>query len=245
MPLPADWSEQRETLRRIAVHLLARARFKAAGRFSLEPTIGGFGTPMFTAAEGTLRRLRITTADGTHLVDEQTDAAGASVRYLPLFDTSIADVAAAIGVDLDADFSVGDDMPELGDRHGRLSIDPSAVTIVGDWFALGSKAIDRSVTVSTARAPTVARLWPEHFDLATDFEVSPGRRCNLGASAGDASHPDPYLYVAPWGDERPRDDGYWNAPFGAVRSYTDIVHAEAPLSAATAFFHDGIRRLGA
>ena len=41
-------------------------------------------------------------------------------------------------------------------------------------------------------------------------------RANLGASPGDAYEPEPYLYVGPWGPERPGDPGYWNAPFGAV-----------------------------
>ena len=117
--------------------------------------------------------------------------------------------------------------------------------MIAEWYVLGSKAIDRSVDVLTARAPSVARVWPEHFDLGADVEVAPGRRCNLGASPGDESHPTPYLYVGTWGDERPGDDGYWNAPFGAMRSYADIVDTEAPFITATAFFHDGIRRLGA
>jgi hypothetical protein len=243
--LPGDWPEQRETLRCIATHLLARARYAASGRFSLEPTVGGFGTPTFITSNGTFRRLRITSADGAYLVDEQITAAGAAAHYLPLFHTTIAEVADAIGVDLDAEFSAGNDSPELGDPHRTLYVDPSAVTVVADWYVLGSKAIDRSVNVLTARAPAVARVWPEHFDLGTDIEVAPGRRCNLGASLGDESHPEPYLYVGPWGEERPGDDGYWNAPFGAVRGYTDIVDTEAPLFTATVFFHDGIHRLGA
>ena len=75
--------------------------------------------------------------------------------------------------------------------------------------------------------------------------MAPGRRCNLGASPGDERHPDPYLYVGPWGDERPGDDGYWNAPFGAVLGHAEVVDSDSPLRTATAFFHDGIRRLGA
>ena len=49
--LPADWPEQRGTLHRIVTHLLARARYDASGRFSLEPTVGGFGTPTFTTSD--------------------------------------------------------------------------------------------------------------------------------------------------------------------------------------------------
>jgi hypothetical protein len=243
--LPADWPEQRETLRCIATHLLARARYAASGRFSLEPTVGGFGTPTFITSNGTFRRLRIRSGDGAYLVDEQITAAGASARHLSLCRTTIADVAEAIGVDLDAEFSAGHASPELGDPHRPLFVDPSAVTVIADWYVLGLKAIDRSVNVLTVRAPSVTRVWPEHFDLGTDIEVAPGRRCNLGASPGDESNSEPYLYVGPWGDERPGDDGYWNAPFGAVRGFADIVDTEAPLITATAFFHEGIHRLGA
>lgn len=245
MTLPADWPQQRETLRCISTHLLARARFEASGRFSLEPTGGGFGTPTFTTPDGSLRRLRITVgAGGAYLVDELVAADSTAARYLPLFRTTIATVADAIGVDLDAEFSAGNDTSELGDPHRPLHVNPSAVAVIADWYVLGSKAIDRSVNVLTASAPAVARVWPEHFDLGTDIEVAPGRRCNLGASPGDGWHPEPYLYIGPWGEERPGDDGFWNAPFGAVRGYADIVDAEAPLFSATAFFHDGIHRLG-
>jgi hypothetical protein len=243
--LPADWPEQRETLRCIATHLLARARFTASGRFSLEPTVGGFGTPTFTTSDGTVRRLRIAVGAGAYLVDEQITAAGAAARYLPLFGTTITAVADAIGVDLDAEFSAGPDSSELGDPDRELHVDPSAVAVIADWYVLGSAAIDGSVDLVTVVAPSVARVWPEHFDLATDIEVAPGRRCNLGASPGDGWHPTPYLYVGPWGDERPGDDGYWNAPFGAMRGYAEFVDIETPLSTATAFFHDGIHRLGA
>ena len=150
-----------------------------------------------------------------------------------LDDTSLASLADAIGVELDVGFSVGKDSPELGDPRRPLRIDPLAVQTLGDWYALGASAIDRSVAGLDSGAAGVARLWPEHFDLGTDVEVAPGRRCNLGASAGDEWHPEPYLYVGPWGDERPGNDGYWNAPFGAVCGYADIVDNDAPSAAAS------------
>lgn len=179
------------------------------------------------------------------LIDEQIGGTRATATYLSLDGTSLASLATAIGVDLDADFSVGHDTPELGDPQRPIRVDPSAVSTLGEWYALGSLAVDRSVTMLASRVSGVARVWPEHFDLGTDVEVAPGRRCNLGASPGDESHPDPYLYVGPWGDERPGPDGYWNAPFGAVLGYRDIVGSPAPLSTASAFFDDGIHRLGA
>jgi hypothetical protein len=243
--LAADWSEQRETLRGLATHVLARARYQASGRFSLEPSPGGFATPTFATADDAYRRLRVATAPHPVLVDERVGPHGATAQYLPLDDTSLASLALELGIDLDADFSVGHDTPDLGDPHRPIQVDPSVLSTIGEWYALGAIAIDRSVTALTARAPGVARVWPEHFDLGTDVEVVPGRRCNLGASPGDDSHPEPYLYVGPFGGERPGPGGYWNASFGAVRGYVVIVGAGDPLRAATEFFHEGIRRLGA
>lgn len=65
---------------------------------------------------------------GAHLVDEQLTAAGAAAHYLPLFHTTIAEVAVAIGVDLDAEFSTGHDSPELGDPHRTLYGDRVSTT---------------------------------------------------------------------------------------------------------------------
>ena len=243
MTLPADWPEQREELRRIAAHILARARHQATGRFSLEPTPGGFGTPTFATADGTYRRLRVAAAAYALLVEERVDPAGAVSHYFNLEGTSLASLADAIGLELDPGFSVGDDSPELGDLHRPIRVDPRVVRTLGEWYALGATSIDRSVAALDPGAAGIARIWPEHFDLGTDVEVALDRRCNLGASAGDERHPHPYLYVGPWGDERPGSDGYWNAPFGAVCDYADIVDNEAPLTAATAFFDDGIHRL--
>ena len=116
--------------------------------------------------------------------------------------------------------------------------------MIADWYVLGSKAIDRSVDVLTTGTPSVAASGP---NTSTSAPMSKSRRDGGATSAprpATSRIPTPYLYVGPWGDERPGDDGYWNAPFGAMRSYADVVDTEAPLITATAFFHDGIRRLG-
>ncbi len=247
MTLPADWPEQRETLRCIATHLLARARYEASGRFSLEPTVGGFGTPTFTTADGSFRRLRVTVGVGAYLVDEHVDSTGAAARHFPLSDAPRSPRSPTRSASISMPNSRPATTPRSSaTRIGRARHRPHRPS---RWSPTGTPS-DRwrsteSVERTHARRAGVARVWPEHFDLGTDIEVAPGRRCNLGASPGDGWHPDPYLYVGPWGDERPGDDGFWNAPFGAVRGYADIVDTEAPSSTATAFFHDGIRRLGA
>ena len=94
---------------------------------------------------------------------------------------------------------------------------------------------------------SVVRLWPEHFDVGVDLAVDPATRpearVNLGAAAGDGSHQEPYLYVGPWGDERPGPSDFWNAPFGATLGFADLDAAANPLHAATEFFLHGIAYL--
>ena len=53
----------------------------------------------------------------------------------------------------------------------------------------------------------------------------------------------PYLYVGPWGDERPGTTDTGTRRSAPCCGYADIVDNEAPLTAATAFFDDGIHRL--
>ena len=78
-------------------------------------------------------------------------------------------------------------------------------------------------------APTLAQLWPEHFDLA--FSMA---EINFGGSPGDAAHDEPYLYVGPW---TPMDGPAWNEPWGmslpasAVTGWSDAVD----------FFETGLR----
>ncbi|MFW2334710.1 MAG: hypothetical protein ACN4IE_13025, partial [Ilumatobacter sp.] len=92
-------------------------------------------------------------------------------------------------------------------------------------------------------SPTLIQVWPEHFDVALDAAATPDRRANLGGSPGDGFHAEPYAYVGPWTDDRPGDAAFWNAPFGAVLGYDDLVGDDDPVTTLAAFFLDGMRRL--
>jgi hypothetical protein len=88
------------------------------------------------------------------------------------------------------------------------------------------------------------QLWPEHFDPAVELgDPVAGRRASYGASPGDASYPEPYLYVSPWS----KDDlvhTYWNASFGgAMLGYRDLLAAPDQRLAALGFFEAGRRLL--
>ena len=241
--LPEDWPRERETLRRLATHVVAQAQQKITGHFALMPLPGGFGTPQF----GDDRR-RVRVAGGSLFVENAAsptdDGTAATTEIHTIAGSTLASLCAACGFAPDPDFRVGEDTPPLGDVDGMLVLDSSATALLGDWYALGQRAMDSALASLPDPQASIARLWPEHFDVGTDLAVNsrdkPGARTNLGAAAGDDFHQEPYLYVGPWGTARPGPAEFWNAPFGAVLSFGDLDAAENPLAAATEFFLHGI-----
>jgi hypothetical protein len=233
--LPDSYPTTRDALSRIATHVVARAREQATGRFGLRVTPGGFGTPEFGDEP---RRVR--ESDGL-LIAESGASAAASTRTALIDGATLTELAGVAGVDLAVELSVGHDTPPLGDVDEPIAIDPVAAEAVGRWFGIVAAALDRTVAgLSVESAPSLTQLWPEHFDVAVDaaFDLSaPGeRRVNLGGSAGDPSHEEPYLYVGPWTDDRPGDPDFWNAAFGAVLGWSDVTSTDDPVATATAFY---------
>ncbi len=199
----------RAGLQQVAVHVLARRRHAVTGRFGLRPAPGGFATPMFGDVGEVVR------VSGTVLVVER----GGDARVEEL--TTLGRAAEVVGVDLAAEFSVGHESPPQADPAAPLALDPAAAWLLGGWWSTGAGALDEAVAASPAvSAATTAQLWPEHFDHGCTVTLGgtgdDAPRANLGASPGDGYEPEPYVYVGPWGPERPGDAGYWNAPFGAV-----------------------------
>jgi hypothetical protein len=233
--LPPDFELARTELRRVATHVLARARAQATGRFGLRVTVDGIGTPQFGESEEVLR------ISGRLLVRERRLADGARTTTLAIHGSSLSELADFASVDLDASLSVGDDTPPLGDTATPIELDPKAADAVLSWHHVGALAIDR--LLARAAEPSIIQLWPEHFDVAVDVATANGR-VNLGASPGDDFHAEPYLYVGPWGTERPGDSDFWNAPFGAVMGYAELLAAPNALDAATSFLGRGLDLLG-
>ncbi len=242
--LPDDWPTQRGTLQRIATHVVAQAQQKVTGHFALMAVPGGFGTPQFGAD-----RQRVRVSGGSVFVETAKGPrdGGAETSVHMIAGSTLRDLCAAAGFEPDPDFSVGHDTPELGDVDEPLMLDSETTTVVGDWYLLGQRAMD--VTIASLPDPqaSVARLWPEHFDIGIDLAVDPankpGIRTNLGAAAGDSYHEEPYLYVGPWDDSRPGPAEFWNAPFGATLGFGELDAAENPLAAATEFFLHGVAYL--
>jgi hypothetical protein len=238
--LPDGFAATRDTLQSVAVHIIARARQQATGRFGLRVTPGGFGTPAFGEA---VRRVR---TSGGLLVHETAGPDGATSKATPIDGSTLSDLADLAGVDLTAELDVGHDTPPLGDVHAALSVDEAAAQALGSWFAVVGAALDAVVAARPWSAPSTVQLWPEHFDVAIDvaFDPSdPGRcRVNLGGSPGDGFHADPYVYVGPWTDDRPGDAAFWNAPFGAVMGCSQLV-GTSPVEGVAGFLLEGLDRL--
>lgn len=233
--LPATYVADRLEAQRLAVHVLARARQQAAGRIGLVATPGGVGTPAFGPGATVVR------LTGSALVVEQ----GGDVTTTLLAGATLRTLAAAAGADLEVELSVGHDTPPLGDADAPIDVAPGSIAAIGRWLALGTAALDEAVAhLGPTASPARIQVWPEHFDVATNVGVGPGPddRLNLGASPGDGFHAEPYLYVGPWGADRPGDPDYWNAPFGAVLGWADVAGADDPLAAAAAFFRAGSDR---
>lgn len=241
-PLSDSYAESRATSYRLATHIVSRSHHAATGRIWLQPTPGGFGTPDYGPDQ---TRVRIS---GDLLVVDVGDGDAPGSRARPIAGSSLAELADFAGVELTPDFSVGPDTSPIGDLDEPLTIVGDDVRVVGAWYALTNQVLDALTSHAPAAAtPTIARLWPEHFDTAIDIGVGPGddpgRRANIGGSPGDAFSAEPYLYVGPWAPDRPGDDGYWNAPFGAVLTYSGIAAHTDPLATAVAFAKRGLALL--
>lgn len=233
---PHDDPASFDALHRVAVHIVARARQQATGRFSLRVTPGGFGTTEFGIDA---RRVRVV---GATLLVESDRPGGAAVGATAIDGASLAALAEAAGVDLTAPLDVGHDTPALGDPDEPLHVTDGTAAALSATYSLGQEILDRTVAgLPGEAAPTLARLWPEHFDVAIEAVGPGGGRVNLGVSPGDGFSAEPYCYVGPWTTDRPGDPAFWNAPFGAFRTLREL--GDDPAAGGAAFLLDGHRRL--
>jgi hypothetical protein len=227
------------SLHRVAVHVLARRRATVTGRFGLRPTPGGFGTPAF----GDPDHEEVLRIAGPMLVRERRRADGTHTTVHPLPGATLGELAELADVDLSAPFSVGRDTPAVGDPEEPLVVAGEAMDVLAQWLHVGALALDRLVaTLAPAATPTVAQLWPEHFDLAVDAAAGL-TRVNLGVSVGDAYSAAPYAYVGPWTPDRPGDPGFWNAPFGAMARDHELADRGDVVTALVDFFTRGLALL--
>ena len=128
-----------------------------------------------------------------------------------------------------------------GDAAERTPLEGAAADAAGaaaiaDWFAFGTVVLAELIESRPGANPAPIRLWPEHFDVATEIGDEPaGTRATVGASPGDEQHDEPYLYVGPW-TEQPAGP-LWNAHgfAGAELGYRELLAAPDQLAAAAEF----------
>jgi hypothetical protein len=223
----------RADLHRLSAHVLGRRRAAVSGHFGLRASPDGIATPAFGPEPEVLR------LTATHLIRE----VGTSSSGVPLRGATLEALAAFAGADLSSDYSAGPETPDLGSTSEPLQLEPEEVVGIFDWFQLGWRVLDTVVSdFPGATTQLTVQLWPEHFDVGTALEFGGDdgvKGVNLGASAGGGFSEEPYVYVGPWGQERPGDPAFWNAPFGAV-----VRRSEAEdESACVAFLRAGLARL--
>jgi hypothetical protein len=212
--------------------VLGRRRYAVSGHFGLRASPDGIATPAFGPEPETLR---LTSAS---LIRET----GTQTSSVSLPGTTLEELARFAGADLASAYSAGANTPGLGPTSEPLHLPPDELALIFDWFVLGWRVLDTVVSELPAQwSQSTVQLWPEHFDVGTglDFGHGDGDGANLGFSAGDAFSEEPYVYVGPWGPERPGDPGFWNAPFGALITRSQAGDAEACVN----FLSAGLARL--
>ena len=221
--LPPDFAETREAMRRLAVYVLSPARKAVTGRIGLQPAPGGFGTAEFGHGE----ELRV---EGAAL---HRRSGASPEESAPI--TSLAAAADFAGVKLSADPGVGHDIPELGDPEAPLPVSAAAGRALGAFYGFSGAVLAelKAELDAAGHECSAVQLWPEHFDLGCSIDG-----INFGCSPGDGYSAEPYVYVGPWNTDGLGGD-FWNAPFGAVLSYGELLTAADQREAALAFLRRG------
>ena len=227
--VPADYVSSRDDFHRVAYGVISNARKAANGKFGLRYTAGGFGTPFF----GDDEQVRV---EGTELIVQRGDTVVAETL------TTLARAAEVAGTVANADQAEHDTI-ELGDLDRALDIREDVGAFLGDWFGFGTSVLEEARLLATAPDDDLSRvqMWPGHFDPAFEMgSLEAGRRATYGASPGDGSHDEPYLYVASWGDID-RSNEYWNDDGfnGGSLSYAELLAADDPRALAQDFFRRG------
>jgi hypothetical protein len=214
-PLPEGYAGTRESLHRLAELVVKPAREQTTGEWTLTPTPGGFGTPLF----GEDSQVRVE-------LDELVVRIRGEERRQRI--TSLAAAAELAAMLLP-------DGLELSDEP--IEVDADRSRALGDAFAFGQAVLETLAgEVAEGDDPTAPTLWPEHFDIA--IESGPdalGRRVNYGLSPGDEHHDEPYLYVGPH-TAKPTGE-LWNGIgfTGAELGYAELQAADDQLGAALEF----------
>jgi hypothetical protein len=211
----------RQSLHRLAEHVLSPALYAATREIGLLPAPGGLCTPKFGDPG------RVIEVDGSELVLRQNGgerrAAVQTLRHAAAFAHIVPGMPAQVYAPATS--------CELDEP---LELDPGVIRMLARWYALGAQGLDGLITQLAGPEGVTATLWPEHLDYAATTGT-----VNFGASPGDASIVEPYAYAGPQAGPPDDGDAFWNAPFGAARTIRTVDTAPAVL----AFFLAGYARL--
>lgn len=232
-PLPESLQTTRNSLHQLAFFAVSPARHKAVGRMGLKPTPGGFGTPEYES--------QVARVEGNLLIHE--NVAGVATQTITTIRVATEFFGNPYETEWFPDFH---DPLTPADPDVDLIVDSDAANFLGEWFAFGFEALDklRGHGVEGDDVSEV-QLWPEHFDPATELgSYDRSERASFGASPGDGSHAEPYLYVAAW-SEIDRANPYWNDESfsGASLGYAELAKSDDPIQTALDFYLEGYRIL--
>jgi hypothetical protein len=124
-----------------------------------------------------------------------------------------------------------------------LEVDAAAAGALGDFYGFGCSVLEQLRADEVNGGASLARIWPEHFDIAIDLGSESGQQATIGASPGDENHSEPYLYVSPWRAEVTGE--LWNATGfkGAELGYAELLEADDQRGTALDFFRKRYRAL--
>jgi hypothetical protein len=224
-PLPPAFAPTRDALHALAEHVLAPFRYRADGHIGLVVVSGGFGTPVVADGE----RVRV---DGMELIHERP---GTTTRVgLTTLGIAAQFVDVPLGLPADIYPPATPCAPEI-----HVAVAADAAHAVAAWLDLGAALLAELREHYGGHAATMPTLWPEHFDVAIELgDADTGSRANYGASLGDTTIAQPYLYVGPWDSSR-RTGALGTQEFGAAITYEELLAARNPRAAGADFFAAG------
>jgi hypothetical protein len=218
----ATFTDTRLAAHRLAADVVSPARRRATGRIGLRAGAGAvYVTPPFDGQVVRLEPDRLVRDRDGRREEAPVATLGEAAAFL-------------LGGPPDLEYAAGFDVPDAGDPDAVLPLDPAAAAQLGAWFRFGFAILATMRDEAGADASEI-QLWPEHFDAAVDAPRGHGR-ITFGASPGDVTSDEPYLYVLPPG---PVDrDETWNATgfTGAALPLSAFVGADDQRAAALAFF---------
>ncbi len=230
--LPPRYSETRESLHQVAFFALAPKRHSVNGKIGLRYTHHGFGTPFFGADE----QARVQDGLLVHQIGDEVRTSGI---------TTVRAACDTLGIPYVEEWfpDLHDPLTPIG-PDAPLAVDLAAAGALGNWFGFATSVLEELRHDDGVVDPSRVQLWCEHFDSAMEIgSAARKQRASFGASPGDGSSQQPYLYVAPWSEVKP--DAFWNASgfTGAFLSYDEILGAENQRQVALDFFRKGWQKL--